>query len=86
MTNDQDTPPPQAQMVGVKPLVWEEDFGFWKAQTNIIACYSIWGTGDRWECSLLDGQFKTADDAKAAAQRDWDARIRAALSAQEAEG
>ncbi len=75
-------PAPISLLVGVKPLEWEEDLGFRRAQTNIIACYSIWDTGDHWECSLLDGQFKTVDDAKAAAQRDWDARILAAIAPQ----
>jgi hypothetical protein len=67
-------------MTDIKPLEWEEKLGFWQAQTNIIACYSIWDTGDHWECSLIDGQFKTAAKAKEAAQRDWDDRIRAAIA------
>jgi hypothetical protein len=72
-----------APAVKVKPLPWEEDRGFWRAQTSLVACYSVWDCGDHWECSLIDGQFKTAKAAKSAAQADYERRV---LSAIEGEG
>ena len=72
--------------VEVKPLQWVEDLGFWKAQTNLIACYSVWDCGDHWECSLLDGKFPSAEAAKSAAQADYTARIMSALATTETNG
>jgi hypothetical protein len=76
-------PPPAAvqEPVAVKALEWEEGIGLWTAQTQFVACYSVWCVDDeKWQCSLLDGYFTSDDVAKAAAQADYEQRIRSALS------
>lgn len=66
--------------IKVKPLEWREKLGFLSAQTDFVACYSVWNVDvGRWECSLLDGSFPTAEAAQAAAQRDYETRIMNAL-------
>ncbi|MBB3980117.1 hypothetical protein GGQ64_005364 [Rhizobium azooxidifex] len=71
----------EAGTVGVKPLEWTEGVGLWTAQTQFVACYSVWEVdADKWRCSLLDGDFPTAYAAKAAAQEDYEACIRSALT------
>jgi hypothetical protein len=70
--------------VAVKPLEWEDvQPGLYRAQTNIIACYSVWEAGGYWECSLIDGRFTSAGRAKAAANADWETRVCAAIKEQE---
>lgn len=82
-----------AGAVRVKPLEWEvtdwsagsgvngEDDIAWEAQT----CLNSWGYGiewlggDKFEYDGARTAFKSLPEAKAAAQADYDARIRAAL-------
>ncbi|PND29023.1 hypothetical protein [Sinorhizobium sp. M4_45] len=67
--------------IKVKPLEWREKLGFLSAQTDFVACYSVWNVDvGRWECSLLDGSFPTAEAAQAAAQRDYETRIMSAIT------
>jgi len=80
------TPPPAqnsvtaGQGVKVKPLEWIDGAGLSYAQTNLVACYSVWDVEDGlWLCSLVDGQFPTIEAAKAAAQADYERRILSAL-------
>jgi hypothetical protein len=68
-----------AVAVKVKPLLWEDELDISRAQTNLVACYSVWDVGDHWECSLLDGKFKDVDAAKAAAEADYEQRVMSAL-------
>jgi len=75
--------------VGVKPLEWEQisrvpDVITFKAE-SIVGAYLVWGvTGGQWTYSSMLRGFKagflTAEAAKAAAQADYEARIRSALT------
>lgn len=66
--------------VKVKPLEWKDGIGLSTAQTNIVACYSVWDVDDEfWLCSLVDGRFPSMEAAKSAAQGDYERRILSAL-------
>jgi hypothetical protein len=74
---------PEAQ-VRVKALEWDDKLGLSTAMTTFAFHYSVWEVDDeRWECNLLDGAWKTKHMAKSAAQSDYEARVRAALSTPE---
>ncbi len=78
------TPKPQdAEAVGIKPLVWEA-FGPNTRAYTLVVDYTI-ERGEKHvrlyrNVMVPMGEFDTADEAKAAAQADYAARIRSALS------
>lgn len=83
---DQPTTPAQ---VAVKPLEWtkdenrDEEFPAWSAFPDDAASYRIfkawWGMRGKWGYVCNGGFYHTEQDAKAAAQADYEARIRSAL-------
>lgn len=76
--------------VQVKPLVWElepdrdAEYPKWTAETDLEKSYHVfkawWGAQDKWAFVGIDGFYHSEADAKAAAQADYEARIRAALA------
>ncbi|MEI3803114.1 hypothetical protein V6R85_01210 [Agrobacterium sp. CCNWLW32] len=80
--------PQPAPSVAVKALEWRQntiDFEIWSAET-ILGPYNVMKIVNRWDVSRYTlhkiGSFNELDEAKAAAQADYEARIRSALSAQ----
>lgn len=77
--------------VRVKPLVWVETEGRehpeWIAVTNIGRDWRVfqawWGKEDKWGYVAEGGFYHTPDEAKAAAQADYEARVIAALETEE---
>jgi hypothetical protein len=85
------TPPAPAAVDGqrVKALVWNEyetegEVDRWDAETALGTFYEISTQFDGYhvahDCTHLAARFDTLDDAKAAAQADYEARIRACLA------
>ncbi|WP_421416485.1 hypothetical protein [Agrobacterium tumefaciens] len=81
-------PPQPAPSVAVKALEWKqnsEDWEIWSAPT-ILGPYDVMKILDKWEVTRNTvgklGALETIEEAKAAAQADYEARIRSALSAQ----
>lgn len=79
---------PPAPSVAVKALEWKqnsEDWEIWSAPT-ILGPYDAMKILDKWEVTRNTvgkiGALETIEEAKAAAQADYEARIRSALSAQ----
>lgn len=82
-------PAAPAPTVKVNPLVWEllpdrdADFPKWFADTGIGKQYHAfkawWGLHKKWAYCGIDGFHHTLEDAKAAAQADYEARILAAI-------
>lgn len=82
-------PKPHAQ-VAVKPLEWildadrAEEFPAWSAFPHNAASYRIfkawWGMRGKWGYVCNGGFYLTEQDAKAAAQADYEARVRSALA------
>ena len=61
----------------VKALEWNP----FTAYTPFGYHYSVWERDNGvWECNLLDGQFKTLEATRAAAQSDFETRILSALA------
>jgi hypothetical protein len=81
--------PAVAPGVRVKPLEWEEEpdrdpnYPKWTADTGMGKHYFVfkawWGSQQKWGFAGVDGFYHTKDEAKAAAQADYEARILAAL-------
>lgn len=85
------TPPAPAAVDGqrVKALVWNEyetegEVDRWDAETALGTFYEISTQFDGYhvarDCTHLAARFDTLDEAKAAAQADYEARIRACLA------
>jgi hypothetical protein len=78
-------------VVRVKPLEWEEEpdrdpnYPKWTADTGMGKHYFVfkawWGSQQKWGFAGVDGFYHTKDEAKAAAQSDYAARIMAAIDA-----
>jgi hypothetical protein len=73
------------EVVAVRPLEWEKqnvDGTLWCTELSVCGEYRVRHEDDRWLATSpgrLIGIYKTCDDAKAAAQADYEARIRSAL-------
>jgi hypothetical protein len=81
------SPQPEAYGVRVKPLEWREEAKHWLRASSVLGAYSITEySGMRSEGFKLEygggltSYFNNLDEAKAAAQADYSARILAALS------
>jgi len=81
-------PPAPAQPVAIKPLEWvkskNSDVGHWHADTSAFECYEVWAELDgksRWYAPYMNAgvTVENLEAAKAAAQADYEARIRSAL-------
>ncbi len=79
-----------ARVVKVKPLVWIDRNGFWRAVSAIEGVYEILEVSGTYHLSrIVHGHGSsmkpcpTLESAKAAAQADYEARIRGALADQE---
>lgn len=71
----------RAVEVKIKPLEWrQQEPDVFVAETSLVGVYSIWPQKSvEWRCSLTEGIFPSSDAAKAAAQADYEQRIRSAL-------
>jgi hypothetical protein len=73
------------QGVAVRPLCWEKqnvDGTLWCSEVSICGEYRVRHSDDRWFATVSArtiGGFKTCDEAKAAAQVDYETRIKSAL-------
>lgn len=89
-TNDAPAPAPSGSGVRVKPLEWVKDGSVWVAHGAFGQGYQIYthSEGDAhrvmfsWSTKLWDLQAPTLDEAKAAAQADYEARILSAIASE----
>lgn len=77
------SPSPTGGLVAVKPLEWRGPYGTTSSAGTIIGGYEVWKhpRNDSWvmQKGFSDTFHPTEEAAKAAAQADYEARIRSAL-------